>query len=377
MAAKLGDFQNEIEWHNESRSGGNEASLPAKPPKNPKKAIETMKAAIHNEYGSPRVLRIGEITRPTPRDNEILVEVHASAVTQGDRRLRAADFPGAGAIAGRLMFGLLRPRNPTPGTTFAGRVVAVGKAVTRFAVGDRVFGGCSRGAQAEYLTVAEDSAVAKLPVGIGYDEAAAVPYGAATALAFMRDIAAVKPGDRVLILGASGGVGRFAVQIARHLGAHVTGVCSADKAEMVRQLGARAVIDYAREDYTNNGETYDVIFDTVSGDGFRAAKPSLSRRGRYVSLYMTLRIGLQMLWGAMFGGPRAAAGVVLNNQELMEEVAVLLGEGAIWPVVAERFALDRVADAHEALESGNLEGAVVVSIVDAPALDEADVWAAQ
>ena len=336
-----------------------------------------MKAAIHTEYGAPRVLRIEEVARPTLADDQILVEVHASAVTQGDRRLRAADFPGAAAIAGRLMFGLLRPRNPTPGTTFAGRVVEVGKSVTRFTVGDRVFGGCGNGAQAEYLAVAEDSQIAKIPAGVEYDEAAAVPYGAATALEFMRDIAAVRPGERVLILGASGGVGRFAVQIARHLGAHVTGVCSADKAQMVRQLGARSVIDYAKEDYTDNGETYDVIFDTVSGDGFRKAKASLSPRGRYVSLYMTLAIGLRMVWGALFGGRRAAAGVVINNQRLMEEVAALLGEGVIWPVVGARFALHRVVDAHAALESSP-EGAVVVSVIDSSReLEPADLWAAQ
>lgn len=337
-----------------------------------------MKAAIHTEYGTSRVLRTKEVARPALGDNQILVEVHASAVTQGDRRLRAADFPGAGAVVGRLMFGLLRPRNQIPGTTFAGRVVETGKAVTRFAVGDRVFGGCNHGAQAEYLAVAEDSPVAKIPAGVEYGEAAAVPYGAGTALAFMRDVAAVKPGDRVLILGASGGVGRFAVQIARHLGGHVTGVCSGDKAEMVRQLGARHVIDYTREDYTKSGETYDVIFDTVRGDGFRAAKPSLSPRGRYVSLYMTLGIALRMLWGAVFGGPRAAAAVVLGNQQLTQDVAALLAEGAVWPVIAARYPLDRVADAHEELDSGRPKGAVVVSVVESPReVDDADLWAAQ
>lgn len=337
-----------------------------------------MKAATHTQYGSPRVLRVEEVDRPTLADDQILVEVHASAVTEGDRRLRAADFPGVGAVIGRLMFGLLRPRNPTPGTTFAGKVVETGKAVTRFQVGDDVFGGCDNGAQAEYLAVAEDSAVTKIPAGVEYGEAAAVPYGAATALEFLRDVAAVQPGDRVLIVGASGGVGRFAVQVARHLGAQVTGVCSAEKAEMVRQLGARHVIDYAWEDYTKNGETYDVILDTVSGDGFRAAKPSLSSCGRYVSLYMTLRIGFQMLWGSVFGGPRAAAGVVINNRRLMEDVAGILAEGAIWPVVAARFPLDRVAEAHAELESGSLEGAVVVSVADAPRdISQADLWAAE
>lgn len=337
-----------------------------------------MKAAIHTKYGTPRVLRTEEVARPVPADDQLLVEVHASAVTQGDRRLRAADFPGGTVVIGRLMFGLLGPRNPTPGTTFAGKVVEVGRAVTRFQVGDEVFGSCGNGAHAEYLVVAEESPVAKIPAGVGYDEAAAVPYGAGTALEIMRDVAAVQPGDRVLIIGASGGVGRFAVQIARHLGAEVTGVCSGEKAEMVRQLGARHVIDYAREDYTDNGETYDVVFDTVSGDGFRAAKPSLSSRGRYVSLYMTLRIALQMIWGAIVGGPRAAAAVVIGKQRLTEEVAELLGEGVIWPVVAARFPLDRVADANEELESGNPRGAVVVSVVESPRdQGRPGVWAAE
>ncbi len=324
-----------------------------------------MKATIHTEYGTPRVLRIDEVARPTIADDQILVEVHASAVTQGDRRLRAADFPGVSAVIGRLMFGLLGPRNPTPGTTFAGKVVEVGPSVTRFRVGDRIFGGCGNGAQAEYLAVAEDAAIAEIPEGVGYDEAAAIPYGATTALEFMRDVASVQPGDRVLIIGASGGVGRYAVQIARHLGAEVTGVCSAAKAEMVRELGARRVIDYASEDWTKNGEIYDVVFDTVSGNGFRAAKASLSPRGRYATLYMTFLVAFQMLRGALFGGPRAATGVVLPNQKLTQDVADLLAEGAIWPVIGERFPLEQVADAHAALESGKAQGAVVVTVAHA------------
>lgn len=337
-----------------------------------------MKVANQTAYGSPHVLRIEEVEAPELAEDGILIEVHASAVTQGDRRLRAADFPGAGAVVGRLAFGVLRPRNPIPGTTFSGRVVEVGCAVTRFEVGDDVFGSCMNGAQAQYLAVAEDSPVAKMPAGFEYAEAAAVPYGAITALAFIRDVAAVKSGDRVLIRGASGGVGRFAVQVARHLGAEVTGVCSAGKAEMVRRLGAQHVIDYAQEDYTKNGETYDVIFDTVSGDGFRAAKPSLTEQGRYVSLYMTLRILVQMLTTAVFGGPRASASVVMGNQQLAQDVAALLAQGAIWPVVAARYPLARVADAHHELETGNPHGTVVVCVVDTPQRNGlGEAWAAE
>ncbi len=341
-----------------------------------------MKATIHTQYGSPRVLRVEDVARPTLAEDQILVEVHASAVTQGDRRLRSADFPGIAAVVGRLMFGLLRPRNPTPGTTFAGRVVEVGESVTRFRVGDRIFGGCDTGAQAEYLALSEDAAIARIPEGVHYDEAAAIPYGAHTALQFMRDIASVQPGDRVLILGASGGVGRFAVQIARHLGAKVTGVCSGAKAQMVRELGAHEVIDYTQEDWTKNGKAYDVVFDTVSGTGYGAARRSLSENGCYASLYMTPQIAFQMLRSALFGGPRAATGVVMPKQKLTDDVAALLAEGAIWPVIGARFPLEQVADAHAALEDRETRGAVVVMVaasaeIDADPFADTALWAAQ
>lgn len=336
-----------------------------------------MKATIQTHYGSPRVLRIEEVQQPTIAAHEVRVEVHASAVTQGDRRLRAADFPGMGALFGRLMFGIVRPRNRTPGTVFAGKIVEIGEKVTRFRVGDRVFGSCSSGAQAEYVAVAQNSTIAEIPDGIGFDEAAAVPYGAGTALSFLRDVAEVLPGERVLIIGASGGVGRFAVQVARHLGAEVTGVCSTRNLEMVKDLGAQHVIDYSVEDYTKNGETYDVIFDTASGDGFRAAKGSLGSRGRYVSVYMSLLIGLQLLRSMLFGGPRPMASVALGNRRLLEDVANLMADRAIQPVIAARFPLAQVVDAHEELERGTIAGAVIVSMVDEPERDLTLVCAAE
>ncbi|MEX1367901.1 MAG: NAD(P)-dependent alcohol dehydrogenase [Nannocystaceae bacterium] len=324
-----------------------------------------MQAAIHHQFGAPQVLQMQEVEPPAVGDDQILVQVHASPVTQGDRRLRAADFPGIGAVVGRLMFGVLRPRYPIPGTMFAGKVVAVGPKVTRFSVGDDVFGSCDSGAQAEYLAVGQDSAVATIPEGIGYDEAAATPYGAGTALGFLRDVAKVQAGERVLIVGAAGGVGRFAVQIARHLGAHVTGVCRGRDAAMVTELGAHEVIDYTQQDYTRGGEIYDVIFDTASGDGFRTAKASLSERGRYVTLYMNLRTVFQMLVTAILGGPKVAASVVVGSQALTQDVAELLACGAIWPVIGARLPLARIADAHARLETGGTAGAVVVSVSDA------------
>lgn len=324
-----------------------------------------MKAAVQSQFGPPQVLQIQEVQRPVLGHDQVLVEVHASPVTQGDRRLRAADFPGLSKVIGRLMFGVFRPRNPIPGTMFAGQVVEIGEAVTRFSVGDDVFGSCDNSAQAEYLAVAEHGPLAQIPAGVGYDEASAVPYGAVTALMFLRDVARVQPGEKVLIVGAAGGVGRFAVQIARHLGATVTGVCSGRDKAMVTELGADAVIDYTRQDYTQNGETYDVIFDTSSGDRFRAAKRSLTPNGRYVTVYLNFLVIFQMLVTSMLGGRKVSSSVAIGNQKLMSDVAQLLAKRVIWPVIAQRYPLARIADAHQALDTGRPAGAVVVAITDA------------
>jgi len=323
-----------------------------------------MKAATHTHYGPPSILHIDEVARPSIDAHELLIQVHASPVTQGDRRLRAADFPGMSAIPGRLIFGVFRPRNPNPGTMFAGRVFATGTAVTRFAVGDDVFGSCDHSACAEYLAVTEGSSIARIPKGFDYDEAAAIPYGAGSALVFLRDLAKVQPGQRVLVIGAAGGVGRFAVQIARHLGAEVTGVCRGRDAEMVKKLGATAVIDYTREDFTDNGETYDVIFDTAAGDRFRACRSSLTEKGRYITVYLSGGVMLQMLMTSLFGGRKVAATVAISDQKLVEDVAELMTKGAIWPVIGARFPLEELVAAHQMFEDGKPQGAVVVRVSD-------------
>jgi len=325
-----------------------------------------MRAATNTEYGTPDVLRVTEVERPTPGPNEVLVEVHASAVTQGDRRLRAADFPGVSALFGRLLFGVFRPRHAIGGTMFAGRVAAVGPEVTRFAVGDDVFGSVDRGAYAEYVVVSADGAIAAKPAAIDHAEAAAIPYGAGTALTFLRDMAKVQPGERVLIVGATGGVGRMAVQVAKHLGAHVTAVGSRD-GELVRALGADAFIDYTAEDFTARDERWDVIFDTTEGDHFRGVRDSLTATGRYLSLYMTPRLLLQMAWTKLRGGPRAMTGVAMGSAEGTEDLRQLVETGAIRPVVARRFALNEIADAHGALEGSRLPGDVVVELAAAAA----------
>jgi len=327
-----------------------------------------MQAAMNTEYGTPDVLDVTEVDRPTPGPREVLVEVVASAVTQGDRRLRAADFPGVSAVFGRLLFGVFGPRHPVGGTMFAGRVAAVGDEVTRFSVGDDVFGNVDRGAYAEYLVLEEDGAIATKPQGIGYGEAAAIPYGAGTALTFLRDMAKVERGERVLIAGATGGVGRMAVQVAKHLGAHVTAVGSRD-AELARALGADEFIDYTVEDFTARDARWDVIFDTTEGDHFRAFRGSLTATGRYLSLYLTTRLLFQMAITSLRRGPRALGGVALGSAEGMEELRELVETGVLRAVVAQRYPLSEIADAHRALEGQRPSGDVVVEIASVQRTD--------
>lgn len=320
-----------------------------------------MQAATNHHYGSPDVFELSELPRPTIGPRQILVEVRASDVTQGDRRLRAADFPGFTALFGRLMFGVFSPRNPVGGTMFAGQVVEVGAEVSRFAVGDDVFGTVMGGAYAEYLAVAEDEVLAKMPTNTTYAEAAALPYGAGTALVFLRDLAKVQPGERVLVVGASGGVGRMAVQMAHHLGAHVTGVASRDE-DLVRSLGADEFLDHREEDFTKSGKSWDVIFDITEGNHFRAFRASLSSVGRYLTLHMTVRVLFEMAVTAMRGGRRAIAGVAMGNAAQMDDVRALVEQGALRPVVAERYPLAEIAIAHASLERSRPRGSVVVEV---------------
>jgi NADPH:quinone reductase-like Zn-dependent oxidoreductase len=321
-----------------------------------------MHAATNDQYGSPAVLTWSEVDRPEVGPRDILIRVHASTVTQGDRRLRAADYPGITSLLGRVFTGVFRPRHRIGGSNFAGRVVNVGAEVKRFAVGDDVFGSTLHGAYAEYLAVREDSAVERMPESTGYAEAAVLPYGGGSALVFLRDLGRVQPGERVLIVGASGGVGRFAVQVARQLDAHVTAVCSADAAELVRSLGADEVLDYRTQDFLQQGVRWDVVFDTISGDRFRAVRQVLSEGGRYLTLYMTVRVLFEMLASKLFGGPRALVGVAMGSAKLLSELRLLVDEGALRDVIAKRFPLRRADAAHAFLEDARPHGSVVIDV---------------
>lgn len=321
-----------------------------------------MKAIVTPQYGPSAVLESQDLPTPTLGEHDVLVRICATPVTAGDLRLRAADFPGISALPGRLMMGVRRPRHAVQGTMFAGVVTQVGPAVTRFAVGDDVFGATDHGAYAEYLAVPEAGRIAMMPAGVSYDEAAAVPYGAGTSLYFLRDLGKVRSGDKVLIVGASGGVGRFAVQLAKHMGAEVTGVCSRRNFELVRELGADHLIDYATEDFTQNGQQYDVIFDIADTTSFGRCRRSLTRNGRYLTLFISARVMAQMAWTSLFGGRRALFGIAMGTREATQQVRDLLEQGVISPVIAGRFPFESIAAAHTAAESRRLAGAVVVTV---------------
>ncbi|MEM6930824.1 MAG: NAD(P)-dependent alcohol dehydrogenase, partial [Myxococcota bacterium] len=262
-----------------------------------------MNAAFTPAYGPATVIEIRDVPEAPLGDRQIRVKVHASPVTAGDLRIRSASFPGV-ALLGRLLMGVFGPRAPVQGTMFSGQVVEVGPRVTRFVVGDSVFGEASSGAWAERLVVDADGAVAHRPVGVSHDEAAATPYGAGTSMHFLKRLAKVAAGEHVLVLGGSGGVGRFAIQVAKHLGARVTAVGSRRNLALMRRLGADEVLDYRRHDFTRTKVRYDVIFDVADASSFAHCRRVLAPDGRYVTLYVSGRALWQSLVTRLTGGRR-------------------------------------------------------------------------
>lgn len=325
-----------------------------------------MQACIYNEYGDADRVKVGEMATPAPRAGEVLVRVHAASVTTADWRFRSATFPAGFRFAGRLMLGVLRPRNPVLGMDFAGVVEAVGAGVTRFRPGDRVFGSTSpnrRGAHAEYVVVDAEGAITHTPASLRDDAAAAVPFGANCALAFLRDIARVEPGQRVLVVGASGGVGIWAVQLARHLGAEVTAVCSGRNAELVRSLGAHHVVDYTTGSIAPEGAVYDVIFDTVGGTSFAACRPFLSARGVYLPLENDVGDIVEALLVSRSNGKKMLTKISGNTREGLETIASLIAAGVLEPVVDRVYPMAHIADAHRHVEGRHKRGSVVISML--------------
>jgi NADPH:quinone reductase-like Zn-dependent oxidoreductase len=319
-----------------------------------------MKAAIYRRYGPPDVLRIEEVPRPDPKTNELLVRVRATTVSAGDARLRSARVPHGFGVMMRLGFGISGPRRPILGWEFAGEVAAVGPSVSRFAPGDKVFG-VRMGSHAEYVAASEDR-VAPMPRSLKYEETAALVFGGMTSLFYLRDKAKIQPGERVAINGASGAVGTAAVQLAKHFGATVTGVCSAGNAELVRSLGAARVIDYAQEDFTRTSGPYDIILDAVGNCTFSRCERALAPDGRLLMVVATLG---QML-GAMLrpsrSGRKVLSGVNATRVEDLRFLGELAESGAFKPVIDRTFELARIADAHAYVDTGRKKGSVVITL---------------
>ncbi|MGY3436515.1 MULTISPECIES: NAD(P)-dependent alcohol dehydrogenase [unclassified Marinovum] len=321
-----------------------------------------MKAAMYNEYGGAEVVGIEDLAQPTPGPGEILVKLAHGSVTTADWRLRAAAFPGVLAVPGRLMFGLRRPRAPVLGSEFAGTVVALGEGVTEFAQGQEVFGFVMLGAHAEYLVVKADGAVLPVPSGLTLKDAAAVPFGGLSALVFLRDFAKVKPGQKLLVIGASGGVGAYTVQIARILGAEVTGVASGEHAEFVRTLGAHETVDYRTQKLGTLTTRFDAVIDTVGAADFATVRPLLKPRGVFVPLNFGLREVGQALWTALTRRRRVLIGVSGDTKEDLRILSRWITAGQLRPVIDSRFPLAGIRDAYARVEGRHRRGAVLLDM---------------
>ena len=328
-----------------------------------------MKAIVADRYGSPEVLELEERPAPTVGKGQILVEVMATSVTTAEWRMRSGDFGGGLSVLGRLMMGITKPRERTTGREFAGRVVGVGDGVTTFSVGDDVFG-TTAGANAEVIAVSASGVVTRMPRGLTYAEAVSLPFGAITALDFLEERAKVAAGERVLVIGASGGVGVYLVQVAKAMGAEVTGVCSEANAAFVRSLGADHLVDYKTTDIASLAGPFDVIVDTVGKSTFRGFRPMLSDRGRHVFIEGGLRELLQGLTTRFGGGPRVISGVALDTLAGLERVRDRVEQGRLRPVVGRRFPMAAVVEAHRLVDHRHRQGAVVLDFPGALAAAE-------
>jgi len=330
-----------------------------------------MKAIVYTEYGPPEVLQLKEVERPTPKDNEVLIRVYATPVTFGDIKARNFTFsprefwfPLLLYPIARMQLGFRKPKKKIQGSNLAGEIEAVGKDVKRFREGDQVFGylGPSMGANAEYVCMPEDGVLAIKPSNMTFEEAAAVPFNAMTALVFIRDKGNIQSGERVLINGASGGIGQYAVQLAKYCGAEVTGVCSTTKLEFVKSLGADHAIDYTKEDFTKSGQTYDVIFDTARVTSFLRCKTSLNHNGRYLLAVFKTRELVQMLWTSMTGGKKVICAFAPSRTEDLNEIKELIEAGKLKAVIDRRYPLEQIVEAHRYVESGHKKGNVVITV---------------
>lgn len=320
-----------------------------------------MKAIVTSAYGPPEVLQLKEIEKPSPNDNEVLIRIHATAVVATDPQFRKGD-----PFIARIFTGLLKPKHPIPGDVLAGEIEAVGKDVTLFKKGDQVYAACAmtQGGQAEFICMPQDGPLAFKPSNMNYEEAAGVCDGGLGALNFLRDAGNIQSGQRLLINGASGSVGTYAIQLAKYFGADVTGVCSTANLELVKSLGADQVIDYTKQDFTKNGKTYDLIFDAVGKSSFSKCRDVLTENGVYVSTVPALDFMMQLLLKRRRGKRVAFVAPGLRpNAEKAKDLAFLtelIEAGKVRSIIDRRYRLEQIADAHRYVEMGHKKGNVVI-----------------
>ncbi len=321
-----------------------------------------MKAVKYTEYGSPEVLKFVEMEKPVIEENEVLLRIHATTVTSGDvrQRIGSKDSLPMWPIS-KLAIGFFKPKKHMLGFDVAGQIEAVGSQVTKFKVGDKVFG-LAGGTNVEYRSFSEDKGLVPMPKNMSYAEATSIPFGAATAKYFLEK-ANIQPGNKVLVYGASGAVGTFAVQLAKYYGAEVTGVCSAKNVDLVKSLGADHVIDYKKEDFTKSNTSYDIVFDTLGKVTYGQVKKSLNPGGSFLMTVFGFKGIIQGLWTSVFGKKKVIVGVASDTMEGLRFFTKLAEEGHIKPVIDSQYAFDDIRKAHARVEGGHKRGNVVVDIV--------------
>ena len=325
-----------------------------------------VKAVLHTRYGPPDLLQFKEVDKPAPKDNEVLIAIHATTVSTGDCNVRNFTFVTKSMLPiAKLIFGIGKPwKARVLGTELAGEVERAGKDVKKFKRGDRVVAstGMAGGGHAQYACLPEKGALAIMPDSLSWEEAVAIPFGANTALYYLRDLGKIQAGQELLIIGASGSIGSAGVQLAKHFGTTVTAVCSGANVEMVKSLGADKVIDYTKEDFTKNAETYDLVFDVVGATTFDHCQNSLKPKGIFLACIMGLTDMLRAIWTSITGGKKMRGGVAINNLERMTFIAELAAAGKLKPVIDRSYRLEQIAEAFKHVERGHKKGNVVITV---------------
>jgi NADPH:quinone reductase-like Zn-dependent oxidoreductase len=323
-----------------------------------------VKAAVYERYGPPDVVKIREVAKPAPKENEVLIRIRATTVSSGDWRARSLDVPSGFKLMSRLFFGVSRPKQSILGTELSGDIEAVGRNVRKFAVGDAIFAypGAAFGCHAEYRTMPEDGALALKPAKLSYAEAAALCFGGTTALDYLKEKAKIQRGEKVLAVGASGAVGSAAVQLAKHFGAAVTGVCSGANVALVKWIGADKVIDYTKEDFTRNGERYDIILVAAGAMPYSRCKNSLAENGRLLLVVAGLPEMIQIPWASMTRSKQVFAGPAAASAAYVQALKELAEAGAFKPVIDRSYPMERIAEAHTYVDSGHKRGSVVIDV---------------